>query len=660
MWLYQDFVAGSGPNLTISQNDNGTGISFDSTRIVNNSAVVTTEDGNPIYNSATHIPANEVEVNSHIGDAVVLTGTPDVGEGVVRVWYLYAVQSSDDTTDVEIAPHFVKAERTEFLDFQYLNSLLNLSDLNDVATARTNLGFTSQTAGRVLYSDGATYTSEANLFWDATNDRLGIGTSSPSERLHVRNDAASAVTLLESQFTGGVPELRLQAARTSNADLATNDDLGALSFYGRYNSTTGLLAQIYGEYTGSGTTQLGDLVFTTANAGSPAERMRVAASGRVTVQTSLAANTSVITPIVYGSESASGDLILRSTSNATVGNILIGDQTGENTVIGPTGSATTPLYPVTVLTPTTNALTNSFVIHENSADMPNGRAVAGPQGFQFITKDIDGSVKLFTRVNGFDVGEWSIYRATDGELLGQMDFGAAWGVRSTRTGVPAFRVSGYGVYTANLTEWYSSTSYANLVSSVGSGGQFRGPAGVVGTPGFAFQGDTNNGWWAPAADTQAWSLAGAEAMRLNSSGLLLKTALVIEDPGAGTNTVTINTGTVSSSYTMTLPLAQGAAGTTLVNNGSGVLSWASPNAHKAGAVSLSNGDTSKAITFTTAWGDANYTPWVSLRNTVDGSPIALAYRVIAKSTTGFTVEWDDAISGSNYSLDWGAIDHYDP
>lgn len=45
------------------------------------------------------------------------------------------------------------------------------------------------------------------------------------------------------------------------------------------------------------------------------------------------------------------------------------------------------------------------------------------------------------------------------------------------------------------------------------------PAGSVGAPGAAFAGDTNNGWWAPAADTQAWSLAGAESMRLNSTGL---------------------------------------------------------------------------------------------------------------------------------------------
>lgn len=44
-------------------------------------------------------------------------------------------------------------------------------------------------------------------------------------------------------------------------------------------------------------------------------------------------------------------------------------------------------------------------------------------------------------------------------------------------------------------------------------------AGLVGAPSLAFTGDTDNGWWRPAADTQAWSIAGAEAMRLSAAGL---------------------------------------------------------------------------------------------------------------------------------------------
>ncbi|MGD9674504.1 MAG: hypothetical protein AB7U98_13610 [Candidatus Nitrosocosmicus sp.] len=60
---------------------------------------------------------------------------------------------------------------------------------------------------------------------------------------------------------------------------------------------------------------------------------------------------------------------------------------------------------------------------------------------------------------------------------------------------------------------YGQTSAAEL------GGVLRLPGGAVGAPSYTFTGDTNNGWWSPAADVQAWSIAGAELMRLNATGL---------------------------------------------------------------------------------------------------------------------------------------------
>lgn len=54
------------------------------------------------------------------------------------------------------------------------------------------------------------------------------------------------------------------------------------------------------------------------------------------------------------------------------------------------------------------------------------------------------------------------------------------------------------------------------------------------------------------------------------------TSLILSDPGAGTNTVTLQAGVVSSSYSVTLPLAQATAGQqALVNDGTGVTSWQS-------------------------------------------------------------------------------------
>lgn len=55
-----------------------------------------------------------------------------------------------------------------------------------------------------------------------------------------------------------------------------------------------------------------------------------------------------------------------------------------------------------------------------------------------------------------------------------------------------------------------------------------------------------------------------------------KTSLVLEDPGAGTDTITLQAPTLSGGYTLTLPTTDGGASEFLQTNGSGVLTWATP------------------------------------------------------------------------------------
>lgn len=58
-----------------------------------------------------------------------------------------------------------------------------------------------------------------------------------------------------------------------------------------------------------------------------------------------------------------------------------------------------------------------------------------------------------------------------------------------------------------------------------------------------------------------------------NGALQSSTSLVLEDPGAGTNTVTIQAPTLSGNYTLTLPVDDGNAGQLLATDGSGNLSW---------------------------------------------------------------------------------------
>jgi hypothetical protein len=81
---------------------------------------------------------------------------------------------------------------------------------------------------------------------------------------------------------------------------------------------------------------------------------------------------------------------------------------------------------------------------------------------------------------------------------------------------------------------------------------------------------------------QTWS-HGSDALRtgIPSGGLggasAANGSLLFYNSG-NTNTVTIQSGTTATSYSMTLPTAQATSGDVLQNNGSGILSWTSVSA----------------------------------------------------------------------------------
>ena len=76
----------------------------------------------------------------------------------------------------------------------------------------------SGTATRVAFWSGAsTLSSNANLYWDNTNSRLGIGTATPSQALHVQGNARVTGAYYDSNNTAGTSAQVLSSTGTGTA-----------------------------------------------------------------------------------------------------------------------------------------------------------------------------------------------------------------------------------------------------------------------------------------------------------------------------------------------------------------------------------------------------------------------------------------------------------
>lgn len=72
----------------------------------------------------------------------------------------------------------------------------------------------------------------------------------------------------------------------------------------------------------------------------------------------------------------------------------------------------------------------------------------------------------------------------------------------------------------------------------------------------------------------------------------------------------------------------------------------------AQSVALGSGVSSKAVTFTTAFGSTAYALVVSITNVTDATPIFLQAIITAKSSSGFTATFNAATDTANYLLEY--------
>jgi hypothetical protein len=104
----------------------------------------------------------------------------------------------------------------------------------------------SGVSGAIQFSDGSAFASDAaNLFWDDTNKRLGIGTNAPTTALQINYSSSTLNGLLINQTgsTGNFSNIGFANGGTIRSTFGMNLNTGEVRWF---NGSGGYFATIYG------------------------------------------------------------------------------------------------------------------------------------------------------------------------------------------------------------------------------------------------------------------------------------------------------------------------------------------------------------------------------------------------------------------------------
>jgi len=254
-------ITGAYPSFTITSNDQfvGTVTSVD----VSGGTTGLTFSGGPITTNGTITMAGTLDAdNGGTGQSSYVIGDILYASSTTALSRLADVATGNALISggVGVAPLWGKIELTT-----------HVSGTLPVANGGTGTS-TAFTAGSVIFAgaSGVYAQDNANLFWDDTNNRLGIKITAPLAPIHIISESTTG------------PALRLQNFGTSIA--AANETLGTVEFYSNDASVsaTGVFGKIgvYSDaaFTG-GTGNDAYMAFFTAADSTLAETMRLTSSG---------------------------------------------------------------------------------------------------------------------------------------------------------------------------------------------------------------------------------------------------------------------------------------------------------------------------------------------------------------------------------------------
>lgn len=444
------------------------------------------------------VAATLATVNSNVGSFGSSTAIPSFtvnGKGLITA----------ASTNVVIAPAGTLTGTT-------LASNVVTSSLTTVGTIGTGtwqgttiaVGFggtgtnTTFTSGSVVFAGGSgIYTQDnANLFWDDSNDRLGIGTNAPTVGIHLKGTTTtSAQFRVDNSGTTGIAAGGGALFTASGAVAASGDRLGFFNAAGVTTGTTmnsSIAIEFFAAQNWTSTAAGSSMVFSTTTNGSltRAAALTLANNKAATFTGAVSAPSLALTttplPATSGGTSFStyttGDTIYASASN-TLSKLAIGSTSQVLTVSGgiPSWQSAGNISVVTAITTYAIQSSDGLILCSSSAftaTLPTAVGVSGEMHRILKTDSSLTNIITLATTSSQTIGFYgtSVTLNTQGEDWVVVSDGANWQVLTHTMPSQFTTFTGSGSASTN-------TTYATFIKRIGDSAMFNFKISFSGSPG---------------------------------------------------------------------------------------------------------------------------------------------------------------------------------